>query len=144
VGPRPVVRILWKPKVYCVVHKSPPLVPSLSQINPKYTSNSISLRSILVLPFHLCQVLPSGLPSHKKRYAFLIFQARCMPHPSYFPCADQIFYQSPRSQTSSVHILTRGQKMLNCMVASVPRTYFAVCLFISECNSDLFLLFLSI
>jgi hypothetical protein len=54
--------ILWNPKVHCRVHKSPQLVPILSQIDPVHTIPSY-LRSILILYTHPCLDLPIHLHS---------------------------------------------------------------------------------
>jgi hypothetical protein len=66
-------KILWNPKVYYRVHKSPPPVPILSLISPAHTTPAY-LRSILILTLHLRLGLPSGLiPSDfptKILYAF--------------------------------------------------------------------------
>jgi hypothetical protein len=75
--------ILWNPKVHFRVHKSPPLLQILNQINQVYT---IPLRFISVLSIHLCLDLPSGFfPSgfHTNNlYAFLLstIRARCHTH----------------------------------------------------------------
>jgi hypothetical protein len=56
------------PQIHYRVHKSPPLVPILSQINPVNTTQSY-LRSILILSTHLqlglpSDLFPSGLPTN--------------------------------------------------------------------------------
>jgi hypothetical protein len=57
-------RILWNLEVHYRIHKSPPTVSILSQLNPVHAPHPTSQRSILILSSHLRLGLPSGrLPS---------------------------------------------------------------------------------
>ena len=55
-------RILCNPKVHYRIHKCPPPVPILSQLDPAHSSPQPTFwRSILILSSHLSLVLPCGL-----------------------------------------------------------------------------------
>jgi hypothetical protein len=77
---------LWNPEVHYPVHKYPPLVFILSQIDPVNATSSISLRSILILSIHLRVLLPKGLLTYgfptNILYAFLFspIRATCPAH----------------------------------------------------------------
>jgi hypothetical protein len=76
--------ILWKPKFHYRVHKRPPLVPILSQIDPAHTTptyiSKIHLNIILSRPCLPSGLFPSGIPT-KTLYAFLV-----SPYSCYIPC----------------------------------------------------------
>jgi hypothetical protein len=59
-----IFRVMWDPKVYCRVHKSPPPVPVLSQMNLVHTPNPTSIISTLILSSNLRQGVPSGESSY--------------------------------------------------------------------------------
>jgi hypothetical protein len=85
---------LWNPKVHHRVHKSPPLVPILSQIYQSIPSHLMSLRSILILSTHLHLGLPCGL--------FPSGYMTCPPHP---PWLDHSNYTWRRVQIMKLLIM---------------------------------------
>ena len=53
--------ILWNPKIHYRIHKCPPSVSIVSQLDPVHTEHPTSWRYIFILSIHLRLGLPSGL-----------------------------------------------------------------------------------
>jgi hypothetical protein len=78
---------ITEPVVHCRVHKSLPLVPILSEINPVYSNQSyLSLRSILILSTYLglgltSDLFTSGFPTNiLHAFLFASIRATCPVH----------------------------------------------------------------
>jgi len=76
--------LLWNLKVHYHVHKSLPPVPVLRQINPVYDPHPTSYGPILILYFHLCLGLPSGLFPSGFHYKNPVSNSP-LPHTCYMP-----------------------------------------------------------
>jgi len=87
--------LLQNLKVHYHVYKSLPLIPVLSQTNPIPVSHPVFLRYFLILSFHMCIGLPSGLfPSSSLTNSVCVCVCVCvcvwyfLSIPSYPPCFD--------------------------------------------------------
>ena len=81
-------RILWKPKVHSRIHKCPPPVPILSQLDPLHTATSHFLKIHLNIILSYTPESPQwslspSFPHRKPVYASPLPHTRYMPRPSH-------------------------------------------------------------
>jgi hypothetical protein len=102
--------ILWNPNVPCRIHKRPPPVPILSQINPFHASPSTSWRWILILspstPGSPKWSLSLRFPHQNPVYASAVSHTCYMPHPPNY----SRFYH-PNVTGRAVHIIKQYRSL---------------------------------
>lgn len=91
------------------VHKSPPLVPVLSQVNQVYVSKPCFLRSIIILSYQLylgflCGLFPSFFPT-KILYLYLMSHVCYMLHPCHPPSFDRLIIFGDEYRLWSTYIM---------------------------------------
>jgi hypothetical protein len=124
------LNILWNPKVHYRVHKSSPLDPILSQIDPVYTTPSyLCLRSIFMLFTRLHLGLPSGLfPSDFPTNVLYAFPHSCyMPRLSHPLSLDHCNYTWRRVQVNGAPQYAVLSKLLSLHLSSVQIFFSVLC-----------------
>ena len=105
-------RILWNQKVHYRIHKCPPPVPNLNQIDPVHTLTCPFLK-IHLLSSHLRLGLPSGFHSKPCIHLSTLPHICYMPHPPHSSQFDrpnnirwgvQVIFTPPNSNATSVNI----------------------------------------
>jgi hypothetical protein len=67
--------MLWESKAHYRFHKSPPLVPILTHMNPVHIATSYSLKSISILSSYLC-LIPKDHTTYSDKIFFFFLDSR--------------------------------------------------------------------